>query len=74
MPGVLAGIVADDVEAAVIADDLEISVIRRQPAVLNRDNRDVAVTHPQSPRCLFAPVTGVTLDPDLHLSAGNDDP
>ena len=73
-PDVLMGIVTDDVKAAVIADDLEISVIRCQPPVLNRDHIDVACTHRQSPRGLFTPVAGITIDPDLHLSAGNDDP
>ncbi len=68
------GIVANEVKAAVIADDLEIAVIRRQPTVLNRDNRDVASPHRQSSRCLFTPVTGITIDPDLHLSTGDDDP
>jgi len=69
----MVGIVTDDIKATVITDNLEISVIRRQPAVLDRDDVDVACAHRQSPRRFFVPVAGIAIDPDIHLSAGHDD-
>jgi hypothetical protein len=64
--------VTDDIQAAVIADNLEVSVIRCQPAVFDRDDVDLALTHRQAPRRFFAPVAGIAIDPDIHLSAGYD--
>lgn len=73
LPNAPVRIVTNDVETAVITDDLEIAVVRCQPPVLHRGHMDVAFAHRQSPRRLFTPVAGITIDPDLHLSAGNDD-
>ena len=64
---------ADDIKAAVITNKLEIPVIRCQPAILDRDDADMAGSHRQSPRRLFVPVAGIAIDPDIHLSAGHDD-
>jgi hypothetical protein len=63
---------ADDIKAAVITDNFEISMIRGQPAVLDRDGIDLVCTHDQSLWRFFTPVASVTVNPDIHLSAGHD--
>ena len=63
----------DDIQATVITNNLEVSVIRCQPAVFDRDDVDLALTHRQASRRFFVPVAGIAIDLDIHLSAGYDD-
>lgn len=72
LPSIQMGIVPDDVEAAVIADELKITMVRGQPSITDTDDTNPSCTHDQASRRLFPPVSGVALDPDLHLSARYD--
>ena len=73
LPLVQAGIVSNDVQAAVVTDELEISMVRGQPSIRDCDDTNSPRTHDQASRRFLTPVSGVAVNPDLHLSARYDD-
>ena len=66
LPSARHHVVSQDVAGAVVAADLEVAMIRRQPCVENFDDLDDPAAERQSPRCLFAAMTGVAFDPDFE--------
>ena len=63
----------DDVQATVVTDKLEISMVRGQPTIPDRDDTNSPRTHYQASRRFLTPVSGVAVDPDIHLPARYDD-
>src|SRR5207302_270149 len=60
-------VVAQDVLSAIVAADLEVAVVGSQPAIDDFGHFDAPFAQGEAAGCLLAAVSGVALDPQVHI-------